>query len=143
MKEKGEVLRIGPKHSVTPFQGCLGALDGTYIDIRVPADDKALYHTHKGSIAVNVLGVCDRDLNFIYVLSGWEGKIIELFYVAGCYYLRDSGYTNRDGFLTPYRDKFIRQAMPIDPFENMVAENVLSSDGDNVEYLDSVDANPA
>ncbi|KAL0367722.1 UNVERIFIED_CONTAM: hypothetical protein Sradi_3662300 [Sesamum radiatum] len=56
------------------FEGCLGALNGTYIDVRVPTNDKARYRTRKGSIAVNVLGVCDRDLNFIYILSGWEGS---------------------------------------------------------------------
>ncbi|KAL0304724.1 UNVERIFIED_CONTAM: hypothetical protein Sangu_3068100 [Sesamum angustifolium] len=56
------------------MQGCLGALDGTYIDVRVKAEDRARYRTRKGSIAVNVLGVCDRDMRFIYVLVGWEGS---------------------------------------------------------------------
>ena len=23
---------------------------------------------------MNVLGVCNRDMNFVYVLSGWEGS---------------------------------------------------------------------
>ncbi|XP_059291007.1 uncharacterized protein LOC132044523 [Lycium ferocissimum] len=30
--------------------------------------------TRKGDIATNVLGVCDRNLNFTYVLPGWEGS---------------------------------------------------------------------
>ncbi|KAL0295082.1 UNVERIFIED_CONTAM: hypothetical protein Sradi_6853600 [Sesamum radiatum] len=75
------------------MQGCLGALDGTYIDVRVKAEDRARYRTRKGSIAVNVLGVCDRDMRFIYVLVGWEGN----------YYLVDGGYSNGEGFLSPYR----------------------------------------
>ncbi|KAK4397211.1 hypothetical protein Sango_1557700 [Sesamum angolense] len=54
------------------FEGSLGALDGTYIDVRVKVEDRARYRTRKGSIAVNVLGVCDRDMHFIYVLVGWE-----------------------------------------------------------------------
>ncbi|KAL0433753.1 UNVERIFIED_CONTAM: hypothetical protein Slati_2709600 [Sesamum latifolium] len=54
------------------FEGCFGALDGTYIDVRVKAQDRARYRTRKGSIAINVLGVCDRDMRFIYVLAGWE-----------------------------------------------------------------------
>lgn len=36
--------------------------------------DKARYRTRKGDIAVNVLGVCDRNMKFIYMLSGWEGS---------------------------------------------------------------------
>nr|XP_004235461.1 uncharacterized protein LOC101259419 [Solanum lycopersicum] len=55
------------------FKGCLGALDGTYIHIRVPSVYKPRYRTRKGDIATNVLGVCDRNLNFTYVLPGWEG----------------------------------------------------------------------
>ncbi|KAH0746619.1 hypothetical protein KY285_008276 [Solanum tuberosum] len=56
------------------FEGCLGALDGTYIPIRVPIQHKPRYRTRKGEITTNVLGVCDRNLNFTYVLPGWEGS---------------------------------------------------------------------
>ncbi|XLR27864.1 hypothetical protein S83_055764 [Arachis hypogaea] len=53
---------------------CLGALDGTYIDVTIPEEDKSRYRTRKGKISTNVLGVCNRDMNFVYVLSGWEGS---------------------------------------------------------------------
>ncbi|XP_073135702.1 uncharacterized protein [Henckelia pumila] len=56
------------------FKGCLGALDGTYVSVHVPITEKARYRTRKGTIAVNVLGVCDRDMKFIYALTGWEGS---------------------------------------------------------------------
>ncbi|XP_073282126.1 uncharacterized protein [Primulina huaijiensis] len=56
------------------FEGCLGALDGTHIGVHVRARDKAKYRTRKRNIAVNVLGVCDRNMNFIYALTGWEGS---------------------------------------------------------------------
>ena len=56
------------------MKGCLGALDGTYIKVRVPASDRKPYRTRKGEICTNVLGVCTRDLEFIYVLAGWEGS---------------------------------------------------------------------
>ncbi|KAI8002511.1 Protein ALP1-like [Camellia lanceoleosa] len=56
------------------FQNCLGALDGTYIKVRVPVVYQARYRTRKGEIATNVLGVCSQDMNFIYVLPGWEGS---------------------------------------------------------------------
>ena len=56
------------------LQNCIGALDGTYVSVRVPAIDRAKYWTRKGEISMNVLGVCDRYMNFIYVLPGWEGS---------------------------------------------------------------------
>ncbi|XP_073118648.1 uncharacterized protein [Henckelia pumila] len=98
------------------FKGCLGALDGTHISVHVPARDMARYRTRKGTIAVNVLAVCDREMNFIYALTGWEGSAADAralrdaltrddsFRVPrGCYYICDNGYENIEGFLTPYR----------------------------------------
>ena len=52
----------------------MGALDGTYIKVHGSEIDKGRYRNRKGDIATNVLGVCDRDMKFIFVLSGWEGS---------------------------------------------------------------------
>ncbi|KAL0347974.1 UNVERIFIED_CONTAM: hypothetical protein Sangu_1025200 [Sesamum angustifolium] len=95
------------------FKGCLGALEGIFIDLRVPEQDKGRYYTRKGQIAVNVLGICNLNIQFIYVLSGWEGSVVDsrvlrdaihrphgLRVPSGNYYLCDNDYTNADGFLT-------------------------------------------
>ncbi|MFQ6667777.1 hypothetical protein Gotur_033681 [Gossypium turneri] len=94
----------------------LRALDGTHIKIRVPTVDKPRYRTRKGNIATNMLGVCTPDMQFVYVLPGWEGSIADgrvlrdvisrrhgLKVPHGCYYLVDAGYTNCEGFLAPFR----------------------------------------
>ncbi|CAL5329363.1 unnamed protein product [Camellia sinensis] len=47
---------------------------GTYVKVLAPAIDKPMYRTRKGEIATNVLGVCSQDMQFIYVLPGWEGS---------------------------------------------------------------------
>ncbi|XP_047947466.1 uncharacterized protein LOC125193668 [Salvia hispanica] len=83
------------------FQGCLGALDGTYIQLQVPAVDKPRYRSRKGSA---------------YVLTGWEGSAADgrvlkdaigrengLKVPTGSYYLCDGGYTNCEGFIASYR----------------------------------------
>ena len=54
------------------FQNCIGALDGTHIPAKVVGREVASYR--KGTISQNVLVVCNFDLEFIYVLSGWEGS---------------------------------------------------------------------
>ena len=40
----------------------------------MPLEDKSRYRNRKGEIATNVLGVCSQDMQFIYVLPGWEGS---------------------------------------------------------------------
>ncbi|KAJ8749125.1 hypothetical protein K2173_013732 [Erythroxylum novogranatense] len=98
------------------FKGCLGALDGTLIKVTPPSDQKPRYRTRKANIATNVLGVCCPNMQFIYVLPGWEGSTHDgrvlrdainrpdgLKVPRGCYYLVDSGYCNAEGFLAPFR----------------------------------------
>ena len=43
--------------------------------MNLPEDDKPRYMNRKEEIATNVLGVCKQDMEFIYVLLGWEGLI--------------------------------------------------------------------
>ena len=52
----------------------MGALDGTHIRVKVPRDRQIPYRGRKGIVTVNVLGAVDRNMNFTYVLSGWEGS---------------------------------------------------------------------
>lgn len=98
------------------FKGCLGALDGTYISVHVSNQQKTKYRTRKGTTAVNILGVCDRKMRFIYAFTGWEGSAADARVLRdaihrqngvkvprGQYYICDNGYGNVEGFLTPYR----------------------------------------
>ncbi|XP_042033467.1 uncharacterized protein LOC121780016 [Salvia splendens] len=56
------------------FKGCLRALDGTHIPVLVSSSDKPRYRSWKGQIATNTRGACDRNMQFVYVLPGWEGS---------------------------------------------------------------------
>ncbi|KAK6151521.1 hypothetical protein DH2020_014156 [Rehmannia glutinosa] len=98
------------------FKGCLGALDGTYINVRVALSDKARYRNRKGNVSSTSLQRCDQKMLFTYVLSGWEGSAADsrvfrdavarpngLRVPTGKIYLCDCGYTNGPGFLAPYR----------------------------------------
>ncbi len=40
----------------------------------MPLEDKPRYRNQKGEITTNVLIVCSQDMQFIYVLPGWEGS---------------------------------------------------------------------
>ncbi|KAL1554754.1 hypothetical protein AAHA92_15279 [Salvia divinorum] len=56
------------------FMGCLGALNCTHIPMLVSNTNKPRYQTRKRQIAANTLVVCDRNMQFVYVLPGWEGS---------------------------------------------------------------------
>lgn len=42
------------------------------IKVRVPREDKPRSQTHKNDIATNILEACSQNMQFIYVLPGWE-----------------------------------------------------------------------
>ncbi|XP_026379669.1 uncharacterized protein LOC113274518, partial [Papaver somniferum] len=56
------------------FKDCIGAMDGTHILAMVEKINAAVYLNRHGITSQNVLAVCNFDLEFIYVLSGWEGS---------------------------------------------------------------------
>ncbi|TYK23855.1 retrotransposon protein [Cucumis melo var. makuwa] len=101
---------------ILAHDNCLGALDGTYINVNVSAADRPTFRTHKREIATNVLGLCNMKGDFVYVLAGWKGSAVDsrilrdalarengLQVPKGYYYLCDAGYPNIEGFLDPYR----------------------------------------
>ncbi|XP_074324810.1 uncharacterized protein LOC141661704 [Apium graveolens] len=98
------------------FEGAVGALDGTHIKMTVPVEDRPRYRDRKGDISTNVLATCDPDLCFTYVLPGWEGSASDprvlrdalrrpngLKVPKNKYFLADLGFSNSEGFLTPYK----------------------------------------
>ncbi|KAL0311191.1 UNVERIFIED_CONTAM: hypothetical protein Sangu_2413800 [Sesamum angustifolium] len=93
-----------------------GALDGIFVDVKFPEHEKGRYRTRKRSGCGQCPGCLQPNMQFIYVLSRWEGSTADshvlrdvlhrpsgIHVPAGNYYLCDNGYANTEGFLTPYR----------------------------------------
>ncbi|KAL1339439.1 hypothetical protein AAHE18_U036700 [Arachis hypogaea] len=93
------------------FKGCLGALDGTYIEVTVPESEKAKYRKRKGKICTNVLRVCNWEMGFVYPL-----KIQSQIIIACC-----------------LLQNFIRKSMGIDPKEEGSILDEFMPDGDEVQ----------
>ncbi|KAL8492690.1 hypothetical protein ACS0TY_024038 [Phlomoides rotata] len=146
----GNISRYISKSDAS-LHGCLGALDGTLIDVMVPEIDKARYRTRKGTVPVNVLAGCDRRMHFIYMLTGWDGS------AADARVLRDA-LTRDDGFKVPQGKfylcdnglilacalihNFIRNEMPNDPLEKeLIPENPTQLHEE--EFIDSVNPSHA
>jgi hypothetical protein len=97
------------------FKDCIGALDGTHINMHVALHEQPRYRNRKGMLSQNVLAVCNFDLSFVYLLPGWEGSAHDgrvlsdaqsyhgFITPKGKYYLGDAGYGNSEFVMAPYR----------------------------------------
>jgi len=62
--------RFGPH-----FRDCIGAIDGTHIKVTVPASEQPKYIGRHGYASQNVMAVCDFDMRFTFVVTGWPGSV--------------------------------------------------------------------
>lgn len=60
------------------FKDCIGAIDGTHIPMVVPNDKFVQHLCRKGMTTQNVMGVCDFDMVFTFVLAGWPGSVHDM-----------------------------------------------------------------
>lgn len=108
-------IRSNPKFY--PYsEDCLGALDGILIDAHVTGWKSEAWRDHKGQLTQNALAVVDFDMEFLYVLAGWEGSAVDIRVLQdamdtkgfsiprGKYYLCDGDYINSGVTLCPYPD---------------------------------------
>jgi hypothetical protein len=97
------------------FDNCLGALDGTHVSMHVPLEEQSQYRNRKGTLSQNMLAVCNFDMQFVFVLPGWEGSAHDGRVLSnaqsrhnfntpkGKYWLGDAGYGNSEYVMAPYR----------------------------------------
>ncbi|CAL1402175.1 unnamed protein product [Linum trigynum] len=98
------------------FKDCIGAIDGTHFRVKVNRAGQTRFRGRKEWPTQNVLAACNFDLQFLYVLAGWEGtasdsRILKdaltrphgLVIPEGKFYLGDGGLMLRASLLTPYR----------------------------------------
>jgi hypothetical protein len=57
------------------FRDCIGAIDGTHISVTVPTFELSKYIERHGYPSQNVMAVCDLDMRFTFVVTGWLGSV--------------------------------------------------------------------
>ena len=51
------------------FSDCIGAINGTHIDVHLPISEQARYRNQKHHLSQNVLAACNFDMQFCYMLA--------------------------------------------------------------------------
>ncbi|XP_022858663.1 uncharacterized protein LOC111379508 [Olea europaea var. sylvestris] len=105
------------------FQDCIGAIDGTYVWAVLPRRKRINFIGRKEVPTQNVLATCDFNLCFTFVLQGSMRPTHDSHILAravhspdihfskstdGKYYLVDSGFAHRSGYMAPYKGSDVR-----------------------------------
>ncbi|XP_022873699.1 uncharacterized protein LOC111392572 [Olea europaea var. sylvestris] len=104
-------------------QDCIGAIDGTHVRAVLPRRKRINFIGRKGVPTQNVLAACDFNLCFTFVLSGSMGPTHDSRILVRAvhspdihfsepadrkYYLVDSGFAHRPGYMAPYKGSDVR-----------------------------------
>ncbi|KAK2641240.1 hypothetical protein Ddye_023003 [Dipteronia dyeriana] len=97
-------------HPTVFRKDCIGAIDGTHIPTMVMRHDSSSFRDRHGNISQNILAACNFDLEFMYILAGWEGSTHDSKMLSdalsrrnGLKVPQDCGFANRHQFLALYR----------------------------------------
>lgn len=95
------------------FNGCIGAIDGTYISAYILQRQQKPWRNRKGAISQNVFAAVRSDQCFSFVMAGAEGSIQDATLLnwacargfrvpEDCFYVVDLGFGTRKGILLPF-----------------------------------------
>ena len=114
MKMTQTPSKISNNTKFYPFlRDAVGAMDGTHINCCPSVADCEASCDYKGHITQNCLVICNFNMAFCYVFSGWDGsttdstmlngaRITDLPVPRGKYYLAGASFPMCDTLLMPY-----------------------------------------
>ncbi|XP_019096678.1 PREDICTED: putative nuclease HARBI1 isoform X1 [Camelina sativa] len=99
------------------FSGFVGAMDGVHVCVKVKPELQGMYWNRHDRTSFNIMGICDLNMLFTYVWNGAPGSCHDTAVLTMAqdsdaefplppidkYYVVDSSYPNKQGFLAPYR----------------------------------------
>ncbi|XP_020878771.1 putative nuclease HARBI1 [Arabidopsis lyrata subsp. lyrata] len=99
------------------FSGFVGAMDGTHVCVKVKLELQGMYWNRHDNASMNIMAICDLNMLFTYIWNGAPGSCHDIAVLQMAqqsdskfplppsekYYLVDSGYPNKQGFLALYR----------------------------------------
>ncbi|XP_010472962.1 PREDICTED: putative nuclease HARBI1 [Camelina sativa] len=112
------------------FSAFVGAMDETHVCVKVKPELQVMYWNRHDYASINVMAICDMNMLFTYIWNGAPGSchdtaVLSLAQIGDSefplpptdkYYVVDSWYPNKQGFLAPYRstrNKVVRYHMSL------------------------------
>ncbi|CAF2154618.1 unnamed protein product [Brassica napus] len=92
-------------------------MDGTHVCVKVPPKLQGMSWNRHDNASLNIMAICDLNMLFTYIWNGAPGSCHDTAVLTIAqesdpefplppmekYYVVDSGYPNRQGFLAPYK----------------------------------------
>ncbi|CAD5324810.1 unnamed protein product [Arabidopsis thaliana] len=99
------------------FSGFVGAMDGTHVCVKVKPELQGMYWNRHDNASLNIMAICDLNMLFTYIWNGvpsscHDTAVLQIAQQSDFefplppsekYYLVDSCYPNKQGFLALYR----------------------------------------
>ena len=67
------------------FDGCIGALDGTHVKVKVNKEAKIDHINRKGDVSMNVCAIVDMDGRFTFVSAKMAGSVHDMAVLRDCW----------------------------------------------------------
>ncbi|PIM98738.1 hypothetical protein CDL12_28777 [Handroanthus impetiginosus] len=110
------------------------------LKFRCPITYNCITSLRKCETMMNVLGMCNCDMNFVYILTGWESSTVD-----GCV-LQDA-LSRPHGLQVPAAcvllHNFICTQMDYDPFEVIVLDESVSDEKSDANFIDTIGSSSA
>lgn len=105
-------------HTASGFPGVVGAIDGVYISIPAPSTHRNSYLNRMGYPSIQLQAVCDTNLRFLDIYTGWPGSVSDARIFKNCplhkllksslppefHLVGDLDYSMHTHLMVPFRD---------------------------------------